>query len=373
MSPRVPLAAPDVSDEDVQAVVACLDEGWLTMGPRTQKLEGALAEELGAPAVACVSSGTAALHLACRATGMGPGDEVIVPAISHVAPAAAVRYCWAEPVFCDVDDPARPTAGVAAVEARITERTKAVVAVHLCGYPADVAALRELCDARGLILIEDASQAVAADTGAGAAGTVGHLGCLSFSSAAQLSVGEGGAVITADADMEATVRSLRSHAMTSVTWDRHRGYAKSYDVVDVGYNFRMDEPRAAMGLSRLPRLRAEIDRRRALAEGYRTRLAGVNGVELPWDDHAVRAASHFTFPVLAADRATRDATRERLEAAGVQTAWYPALHRLEGYGDGAAALPVSQEVADRLYCLPLSPSVDDGALDAIAREVAADG
>ena len=374
MSFRYPLSPLEVPEDDVQAVVACLDEGWLTMGPRTQALEGALADQLGAPSVACVSSGTAALHLAFRAVALEPGDEVIVPSFAFVAAAAAVRATGGTPVFCDVASVQAPNADVAAVEARITDRTRAVVAVHQCGYPADVAALRDLCDQRGLILVEDAAQAIAATVtadGAGA-GTVGHLGCLSFSPDKQLVVGEGGAVITADADMEAKVRSLRSHAMTSVTWDRHRGYAQSYDVVDVGYNFRMDEPRAALGLARLPRLAADVEGRRAVAAGYRERLAGVDGVELLWDDEAVRAASHAAFPVLAADREARDRACERLAEAGVQTKRYPAVHRFDAYREfvGDQALPVTDEVADRLYCLPMAASLEDADLDTITEEVA---
>lgn len=352
---RYPLAPAAMAEEDVAAVIACLEEGWLTMGPRTQALEGALAEELGAPAVVCVSSGFAALHLACRAIGLGDGDEVVMPALAAAAPAAAVRWTGATPVFCDVASVQAPNAGVAEVEAALTDRTKAVVAVHLWGWPTDAAALRELCDARGLVLVEDAADAI------GAGGTAGHLGCLSLGPGKQLAVGEGGAVITADADLEATVRSLRSHAMTSVTWDRHRGYAQTYDVVDVGYNFRMDEPRAALGLARLPRLGAEIERRREVAAGYRERLAGVDGVQPLWADDAV--ASPLVFGVLAADREARDRARTALEGAGIETSAYPA----------AAALPVAQEVADRHYCLPVAPTLTDADLDAIVADVARGG
>jgi dTDP-4-amino-4,6-dideoxygalactose transaminase len=349
-------------------VIACLAEGWLTMGPRTQSLEGALAEELGAPSVACVSSGSAALHLACRAIGLGDGDEVVMPALSSVAPAAAVRWTGATPVFADVASPQAPNMDVAGVEAALTDRTKAVVGVHLWGYQADAAALRELCDARGLVLIEDAADAV------GAGGTTGHLGCLSFGPGKQLELGEGGAVITADADMEATVRSLRSHAMTSVTWDRHRGYAQSYDVVDVGYNFRIDEPRAALGIARLPRLRAQLERRRAVAAGYRERLGAIDTVELMWDAAAAQAGSNLVFPVLAADREARDRARAALEAAGIETRRYPAVHTLTAYGDGAGGpLPAAEEAADRHYCLPVSAALEDADLDAIAAEVTSVG
>ena len=302
MSSSVPLTTLNVPDEDVRAVLDCLESGWLTMGPRIQALEAALAERLGVGHVVTVSSGTAALHLTCLAVGLGPGDEMIVPGLTFVASANAARYCGAEPVLCEIAGPHDMNIDVDDVRARIGERTKAVMAVHFCGYPAEVEALRALCDERGLTLIEDCSEAITAVVGGGQpAGTVGHAGCLSFSSRSQLCVGEGGAVITDDEAIAAEVRSLRSHAMTSVTWDRHRGHAESYDIVDIGFNYRMDEPRAALGLSRLPRLDADIEARRQVARAYRQGLGQVPGIELAWSDEQVERSAHFAFPVLLPD------------------------------------------------------------------------
>jgi len=370
---RYPLSTLPMPEEDVQAVLACLEQGWLTMGPRTQAFEAALSEELGAEHVVCVSSGTAALHLSCLAAGLGPGAEAIVPSLTFVASAAAVRYCGAEPVLCDVVAPQEPVLDPEDVARRITDRTKAVIAVHFCGYAAPVEELRTLCEERGITLIEDAAQAIGAEVGDGGAraGTVGALGCLSFFSKKQLCVGEGGAVLTADPELAAAVRSLRSHAMTSVTWDRHRGYSQSYDVVDVGFNFRIDEPRAALGLSRLPRLAGELDRRRAAVRGYHDRLREAPGIELLWSDEAVTRASHFAFPVLVADRTERDRVRSGLSEAGIQTTWYPAIHRFSEYREryGELSLPATEEVADRHLCLPLSPTLGEADLDAICDEI----
>jgi dTDP-4-amino-4,6-dideoxygalactose transaminase len=201
------------------------------------------------------------------------------------------------------------------------------------------------------------------------AGTAGDLGCLSFFSKKQLCVGEGGAVICRDEALAAKVRSLRSHAMSSVTWDRHRGYSRSYDVDDVGFNFRIDEPRAALGMSRLPRLAGEIERRREVVRGYRERLAGTPGIEMVFEDADVEPASHFAFPVLTADRAARDRTRDGLAERGIQTTWYPAVHRFTGYESGAG-LPNTDGFAERHFCLPLSPTLEDGDLDDIVASVA---
>jgi dTDP-4-amino-4,6-dideoxygalactose transaminase len=370
---RVPLTDIAMPEQDVEAVLDCLRSGWLTMGPRTKAFEEALASYVGIPHAATVSSGTAALHLACQAAGLGPGDEVIAPAFTFVASASAARYVGAEPVLCDVRSPQDFNIDPEDVARRITSRTRAVVAVHFCGYPADVLALRELCDQHGLVLIEDCAQAIGArvDDSGRQVGTVGELGCFSFFSKKQLCVGEGGMVTTADDALDASVRLFRSHAMTSSTWDRHRGHDPAYDVVDIGFNFRMDEPRAALGLSRLARLDEGIVKRRALVRAYRERLADIAGIELAFDEVAVERGSHFAFPVLVKDRQTRDRFRDELKANGIQTTWYPALHSFTEYQRYAppGGLPNATEVADRHCALPLSTVMDEADVDTVVEVV----
>jgi dTDP-4-amino-4,6-dideoxygalactose transaminase len=372
---RVPLTDVVVTEDDVQAVLDCLESGWLTMGPRTLAFEQALAEYVGAPNAVTVSSGTAALHLAHLAAGIGPGDEVIVPAFTFVASATAARYVGAEPVLCDVISPHDFNIDPEDAAARITPRTRAIVAVHFCGYPAALRPLRELCDAHGLVLIEDCAQAIGALAGDNGrqVGTVGELGAFSFFSKKQLCVGEGGMVSTADGERAERVRLLRSHALTSSTWDRHRGHDPAYDVVDVGFNYRLDEPRAALGLSRIGRLEQAIGARRALVRAYRERLRGLPGLELAFDEQAVSRSSHFAFPVLLRDRASRDRFREELKARGIQTTWYPALHTFSEYRGIAPSggLPRALEVAERHCALPLSPTMDEAALEAVVEAVRA--
>jgi dTDP-4-amino-4,6-dideoxygalactose transaminase len=372
---RVPLTDIAMPEEDVRAVMACLESGWLTMGPRTQSFEQALSEYVGTPHAVTVSSGTAALHLAFLAAGIGAGDEVIVPAFTFVASAAAVRYAGAEPVLCDVRGPLDFNIDPADAERRITPRTRAIVAVHFCGYPADLRALRALCDEHGLVLIEDCAQAIGAhaDDAGRRVGTVGELGAFSFFSKKQLCVGEGGMVATADEAMAARVRLLRSHAMTSTTWDRHRGHDPAYDVVDVGFNYRLDEPRAALGLSRIARLEQDIARRRELVRAYRERLSGISGLELLFDEEAVERSSHFAFPVLLRDRDARDRFRDALKADGIQTTWYPALHTFTEYRAIAPSdgLPQAAEAADRHCALPLSSTMDEAQLEIVVAAVRA--
>jgi dTDP-4-amino-4,6-dideoxygalactose transaminase len=371
---QVQLVEVEVTDADVEAVLDCLRSGWLTMGPRTQAFEAALAERFGVKHAVAVSSGTAALHLACRATGLGPGDEVLVPSLSFVAAAHAPRYLGADVTLVDSTTPTDAGIDLAAVEAAISDRTKAVIAVHMWGYPGAVEQLRVLCDGRGLALIEDACEAIDATTEAGRpVGTVGDLGCFSFFSKKQLAFGEGGLVTTDDDDFAASVRSLRTHAMSSVTWERHRGHGLGYDVTDVGYNYRLDEPRAALGLSRLERLTDDIAARRVVVRSYRERLAGIEGITLLYDEDLVERGTHFAFPILLADREARDRTRASLREDGIQTSAYPALHMLTEYESAApaAGLPVATEIAERHLVLPLYASLDEASLDLVVERLRA--
>lgn len=375
MAWQIPLTELTIGEDDVAAVVQCLEEGWLTMGPRVDEFERGVAAYCGSPHGAAVNSGTAALHLACRALGLGPGDEVIVPALTFVASVNAPRYVGATPVLCDTASPTDMNVSVESVEPHITDRTRAVIAVHFCGYPADVVDLRELCDRNGILLIEDAAQAIGClvSEDGRKAGSVGHAGCLSFFSKKQLFVGEGGMVLCADEELDKKVRLLRSHGMSASTWDRHRGYGYSYDVVDVGYNFRLDEPRAALGLSRLAKLDAGIENRRRAVKRYRELLAGLPGVELAWSDEQVERASHFAFPILLEDGDACDAMRTGLADRGIQTTRYPVIHGFTEYRDCApmGSLPNAEAAAARHCALPLSATTTDAEVEQVVEAVGA--
>jgi dTDP-4-amino-4,6-dideoxygalactose transaminase len=369
---RVALTEISLPDSDVEAVLETLRSGWLTMGPRTQELEEEFRATTGSEHAVAVSSGTAALHLACLAAGVGAGDEVIAPALSFVADAHAGRCAGGDAVLVDCTSLEEPLLDPDQVERRMTHRTKAVIAVHMFGYPADTEALRSLCDARGVPLIEDCAEADGGRLRDGSmAGTAGICGCFSFFSKTQLGVGEGGIVVTDDEDFAGRLRMLRSHAMTSVTWDRHRGHAETYDVTDLGFNYRIDEPRASLARARLSRLGTALGELRRVADGYRERLADVDAVVVPFPDEWVELSGHFAFPVLVGDRATRDSVREGLHASRIQTTFYPALTQLSAYepSDGDGSMPIAEEFADRHVALPMSPSLDAGRLDLVVDEL----
>jgi dTDP-4-amino-4,6-dideoxygalactose transaminase len=366
-----------IEPEDVEAVADVLRSGWLTMGPRTEELEGRLGEELGSRHVIALANCTAALHLACLAAGVGPGDEAIVPPMTFVATAAAVRYSGGTPVFCDIVGDGDLGLDVDRVAELIGPRTKAVLPVHFAGYPVEIEALERLCRERGVALIEDAAHTPMVAVGDRSLGTFGDSGCFSFFSNKVLAAGEGGALATDSDEVAARVRSLRSHAMTSATWDRHRGHAETYDVVDVGYNYRIDESRAALLMSRMRRLPAEMARRRELVARYRELLAKVPGVEVAYADFDLEHSSGYLMAVLLERPEVRPELRAALrERHGIQTTIFPAVHRLSAYRDPdrQPSLPAAERAADAHVILPLYPHMTDSdqerACEALERELA---
>ena len=372
--PMIPLFDVRLTDADVAAVEDCLRSGWLTMGPRTQEFEERFAQHLGVRHALALSSCTAALHLAYLAAGVGPGDEVIVPGITFVASAAAVRYCGGEPVLADILGPHDLSLDPAEAERLITERTKAICLVHYGGYAGPVAELASLCQERGVALIEDAAHSPSATPAGGGRklGAWGRAGCFSFFSNKVFSCGEGGLLATDDDEVAATVRSLRSHAMTTGTWDRHRGHQLSYDVTGVGYNYRLDEPRAALLISRLSGLEDDIARRRALVHRYRDLLGDANGLTVPYTADAVDASSCYVMPLVLDNPDLQAPLRELMrERWNVQTSLlYPSISEFSAYrGSQADPLPRSERIARTQVTIPLFPDLEESAQDRVVTAV----
>jgi dTDP-4-amino-4,6-dideoxygalactose transaminase len=349
----VPLADVVVPEADIAVVADAYRSGWLSIGPRTEALERGFAAYTGARHAVAVSSGTAALHLACMAAGLRAGDEVIVPSLTFVATVNAIAYTGATPVFADIAGLDAPWLCSDACAAAITPRTRAIMTMAYGGHPGDTAALGELAARHGLLLIEDAAHAVGARLGAQHVGTFGAAGAFSFFSNKNLAIGEGGMLVCADGDLAARARLLRSHGMTSLSWDRHRGHATGYDVVALGFNYRMDEPRAALALARLRRLDDDNRRRARLDTRFRAELEPL-GIVCPRRGGAAVRHAHHLFTAVLPSGVDRDAVRAALAQQGVQTSLhYPPAHRFSIYSGGASELPLTDEYARRAVTLPL--------------------
>ncbi len=364
---RIPLADVVVSENDLAAVADVYRSGWLSQGPRAREFEEAIEDYTGARHAVAVANCTAALHLIALAAGFGPGDEVIVPSLTFVATPNSIAYTGATPVFADVVSPTEPWLDPDSVEERVTSRTRAILCMQYGGHPGESLALRALADRHGLRLLEDSAHALGTRIGGEHAGTLGFAGAYSFFSNKNLAIGEGGMVVCGDDETAARVRLLRSHGMTSLSWQRHQGHAASYDVVALGHNFRIDEPRCALGLSRLARLDDDNRRRAALDAHYRELLTGAAGLTAALTPPAGATCAHHLFTVVLDAGLDRDSVREHLSAAGIQTSvHYPPAHRFAIYEPEGARLPVTDEAARRALTLPLFAHMTDEQVEFVA-------
>lgn len=363
---RIPLSDLDYGPEEEEAVLRVLRSGWLSTGPEVAAFESEFIEMLGGGQAVAVSSGTAALHLALLAVGVSPGDEVIQPAINFVASANMTVAVGATPVFADIIGPEEPTVDPDAVERAITPRTSAILVMHHGGYIGHTAELADICRRRGLSLVEDACHAVGAvyTDPAGrsphgkSAGLLGDISAFSFFSNKNMAVGEGGMVVTDQPELARRARLLRSHGMTSLSWDRDRGHASTYDVLEHGFNYRSDEIRAALGRAQLAKLPRNNSVRSELVATYSSQLESMPGWSVPFAHHQLGSAHHLML-VLAPDPESRDVAVRRLGAEGIQTSLhYPCIPAFTAFRDrDAAGLDHSWDFASRAITLPLHPSL----------------
>jgi len=366
---RVPLADLDYGPEEEAAVLDVIRRRWLTMGAMTQEFEAAFARFTGAPYAFAVSNATEALHLACLALGIGPGDEVIVPSLTFVATANAVLYANAGVRFADISGPGDLNISPEDIQRQITPRTRAIIVVHYGGYPCRMPEILDIAGRHGLAVIEDAAHAPGATLDGRSLGTWGDVGCFSFFSNKNLATGEGGMVVTGRADIAEKIKLLRSHGMTTLTWDRHRGHASTYDVVELGYNYRIDEIRSALGLVQLGKLPQGNARRRDLTGRYWRRLAGAafRGIELPFVGARGESSNHI-LPVLLPEDASRQAFMDAMREAGIQTSiHYPPVHQFSYYRGRypGLSLPVTERLGAREVTLPLYPTMSDEQVDMV--------
>jgi len=367
---RVPLADVALGKEEEDAVLEVLRSGWLTMGAVTQAFEQELAAFVGARHAFAVNNGTAALHLACLAVGLGKGDEAIVPSLTFVATANAVRYTGAEVVFADIESEDWLCVSPRAIEEKITGRTKAIVVMHYGGFACDMPKILRVAKKYGLAVIEDAAHAIGGSLQGKSLGTWGDAGCYSFFGNKNMTTAEGGMLVTNDDRIAEKVRVLRSHGMTTLTWDRHKGHASTYDVVDLGYNYRMDEIRSAIGREQLKKLPAGNARRTELVLRYRRVFQDkVPALGLPFAEQR-GISSHHIFPVLLPEGIQRETFRETLKADGIQTSFhYPPVHHFRIYRKEGEKLRMTESAARRQVTLPLFPAMTDEQQDLVIEAV----
>jgi dTDP-4-amino-4,6-dideoxygalactose transaminase len=350
------VAEPSLSEEEKAALAEVVDSGWITMGERVHAFERAFAQAHRVAEAAAVSSCTAGLHLVMRALGIGPGDEVLVPSLTFVATANSVLYAGAVPIFVDIESLDIPLISLADAAAKCTARTKALVVVHYGGYLVDRDAWRAFADSRGLLLIEDAAHTL----GTAWAGMVGDAAVFSFFGNKNMTTAEGGMVVARDPEVLTRVRQMRSHGMTIGTLQRLSSRAVTYDVTMLGYNYRMDDLRAAIGLVQLRKLGRWNDKRKLLADAYKRWIeAYCPGVALPFS--RPRDSSHHILPAILPTGVDRQLVADKMRDAGVQTTvHYPPVHTFSWYRSRfpSVHLPQTEEFARRELTLPLHPKME---------------
>jgi dTDP-4-amino-4,6-dideoxygalactose transaminase len=362
----VPLFDIDLGKEEEAAVLEVLRSKWLSTGPRTVAFEKAFAAALDVPHAVAVASGTAALHVAMLALGgIGPGDEVIVPSLTFAATANAARYVGATPVFADIRGGEDLNIDPDAIEAVITARTKAICVMHYAGFPCDMDRIMPIAERHGLKVVEDACHALLSEYAGRKLGTIGHIGCFSFFANKNMTTAEGGMVASADSEIAARARLLRSHGMTTMSYERTSGHATSYDIVELGYNYRLDDMRAAIGLVQLGKMPDDIERRARLRQAYELALAAIPEVAIPFAGSANEMRSNYIMAIRlkGADAARRDGVRAALAEHGVQTSMhYPPLHRLRAFANSGASLPETERAAAELITLPFFKTMSEAQL-----------
>jgi len=363
----VPLSGPYLDEREETLVLEVLRSGRLSLGPTIDRFEEAFAEKLGVPYAAAVSSGTAGLHLLCVLAGIEAGDEVITTPYSFAASANCFIYEGGVPVFADVD-PRTLNMDPRAVEAAVTERTKAIVAVDIFGYPCELDELRAIAERHGLALIQDSCEALGATYKGAPVGSHGPSAVFAFYPNKQITTGEGGMVTTHSADEWRVLRSLRNQGRgDSGGWLEH---------VRLGYNYRLDDVSAAIGLGQLDKLEEILALRSSVAERYNELLAGVDGVEVPCADDADHKRSWFVYVIALPDNDARERVIAHFEREGIgYNRYLPSIHLQpyirERYGFHEGMCPVSEDASERTLALPFFTALERGAQERVVESLTA--
>ena len=372
---KYPLSDIDLGKKEEQEVLRVLHSRWLSTGPVTQRFEKTFSEYLGGGYAIAVSNGTAALHLALKSLDLKEGDEIILPSLTFIATANAVLYIGAKPIFADIVSKEDLNISPEEIERKITKKTKAIMVMHYGGYPCDMKAILGIAKRHGLYVIEDAAHAPGAEYQGKRCGFIGDIGCFSFFSNKNLVTGEGGMVVTRKKTWAEKVRRMRSHGMEALSWDKYRGHLSSYDIQEVGYNYRTTEIQSTLGLVQLKKLDRNNGKRKRLVEIYLKELQEVHEISLPFSKFKGNPSYHL-FPILVAPSIDRNKVMERLKDFGIQTSvHYPPIHLFSLYrkrfGFKMGMFPKTEEVSRREVTLPLHPRMNDEGVKWITKKLKA--
>lgn len=376
MKYKIPLFDLNFDQQEQNAVLETLRSGWISTGPKNTEFENKFSTMLGAKYAVALTNCTVSLHLALLLSNIKPNDEVICPSLTFVATVNAIRYLNAIPVFADIKSIEDLNIDPEQIEKKITSRTRALMLMHYGGFACDMEKIMAIAEKYKLKVIEDACHGPMSEYKGKKLGTFGEFGCFSFFSNKNISTGEGGMLITNNDNLFEKAKLLRSHGMTSLSFDRAKGHSTDYDVIELGFNYRMDDIRASIGIVQLEKLENDLKIRADLRLYYEKKLQPIDEIIVPFKEHKY-FSSNYIFPIVLkdSDSEKRDKVREYLASAGIQTSvHYPAVHRFSIYHKFYVPLPKTEYVADNLITLPmysrLSYSDIDYICDHLSRAVA---
>lgn len=353
---KIPLFKLNFDKREEEAVLKTIKSRWISSGPRTYELELKFANLIGAKYSLATSSCTASLHLAMIISGIKSGDEVICPSLTFVATVNAIRYAGAIPVFCDINSKNDLTISPEDIEQKITEKTKAILIMHYSGFPCDMKRIMSISKKYNIKIIEDACHAPLSEYNGQKLGTFGAVSCYSFFSNKNISTGEGGMLVTNNKKYFDQAKLLRSHGMTTASYNRSKNNSMCYDVLELGYNYRLDDIRASIALVQLSKLKKDIKQREKIRKIYINNLTEFKGISIPFSN-SEGVCSNYIFTVLVENR---DEVRKFLAEKGIQTSiHYQPVHRFKIYKKYYTVLPITDNVANRLLTLPMYSSLKE--------------
>lgn len=371
MAYKIPLFNLNFDEKEAQAAYDTIKSGWISTGPKNAELEQMFVDMWGVKYAVSMSNCTDALHVCCMVCGFGPGDEVICPSLTFAASCNCIRYVGATPVFADIVGPDHINIDPQDIERKITPRTKGIVVVHMAGFPAKMDEIMAIARKHNLKVVEDACHGPLSEYKGKKLGTIGDCASFSFFSNKNISTGEGGMFITNNEEMASKARLIRSHGMTTMSYQRASGHATTYDIVELGYNFRMDDIRASIAIEQLKKLPADLNRRMEVRKRYIEKLSNVKNVVVPFAE-MTEFSSNYIMPIVLLDstKDKRDRIREKIHDAGIQTSvHYPAIHRFSIYQDYKATLPMTEYVTDNEITLPMYAALTFEQVDFIVATV----
>lgn len=372
MKYQIPLFNLNFDEAENHAALDVLDSKWISAGPKCIELEKKFAEMMGVKYALVVSNCTAALHLAALSLNITSGDEVIVPSLTFVATINSIRYTGAKPVFCDIAAIDNLCIDSSKIESLITEKTKAISIMHFGGFACDIDNIVAIARKYNLRIIEDACHAPMSEYEGKKLGSIGDVGCFSFFSNKNISTGEGGILVTNDETIYKKAKLMRSHGMTTMSYERSKGHSTEYDVILLGYNYRFNDILAGIGIAQLDKLIVDIEKRRSIRERYIAQLGNEKRIVVPFKEYS-EFASSYIFPVVLAEgnKEDRDHLRQYLADNGVQTSvHYPPAHKFKIYQDYVKEdLPITEYVGEHEITLPMYGALKNEEIDYICDTV----